>query len=277
MPTEDTSTVKSADGTVIAYHRAGTGPAIVFLPGAFNDSATCAPLAEQLQDRYTVIRPDRRGRGQSTDAIAPSEAITYDIRREIEDLDAVIADIGGSAAVFGFSSGGILALQAAVAGSHITRLALYEPPFALAGLSGHLPQRLPERLAELIARGERGAAVELMQLEGIGLPPELIAQIKRSPMWPQLEAIAQTVVYDATICRPPNVPTPEMARLDIETLVISSPESWPGVRTAAEALPSHLSHARYLEVPGGADHGIPAEATAKLLDAFLSEDSDRIR
>ncbi|MGW4249638.1 alpha/beta fold hydrolase [Nocardia sp. NPDC004722] len=266
-----TKTVTSADGTTLAYHRAGSGPAIVFLPGAFNDASTCEPLAEQLRDRYTVIRPDRRGRGASTDAIAPADAARYDIRREIEDFDAVLADIGGSAAVFGFSSGAILALQAAVAGSAITRLALYEPPFALAGLSEHTPSRLPERLADLIARGERGAAVELMQLEGIGLPAELVEQVKRSPMWPRLTEIAQTVVYDATICRPPNLPTPEMARLAIETLVISSPDSWPGVRSAAQALPAHLAHARYLEVPGGIDHGIPAEATAKVLDDFLNE------
>ncbi|BAW05432.1 alpha/beta fold hydrolase [Nocardia seriolae] len=264
-------TVTSADGTTIAYHRAGNGPAIVFLPGAFNDSDTCAPLAEQLRDRYTVIRPDRRGRGASTDAIAPADAAGYDPRREIEDLDAVLADIGGSAAVFGFSSGAILALRAAVAGSRITRLALYEPPFALAGLSGHTPQRLPERLADLIARGERGAAVELMQLEGIGLPAELIAQVRQSPLWPRLEAIAQTVVYDAAICRPPNLPTPAMAELTIPALVLSSPESWPGVRSASEALPARLPDARYVAVPGGVDHGIPAEATAKVLDAFLTE------
>ncbi|MFF0632057.1 alpha/beta fold hydrolase [Nocardia sp. NPDC004151] len=268
-------TVTSTDGTTIAYHRAGAGPAIVFLPGAFNDSGTCAALAEQLADRYTVVRPDRRGRGDSTDALAPADAGRYDVRREIEDLDAVIADIGGSAAVFGFSSGGILALRAAAAGSRITRLALYEPPFALGGLADHTPQRLPERLADLIARGERGAAVELMQLEGIGLPPAVVEQVKRSPIRPHLEAIAQTVVYDAAICRPPNVPTDEMARLDIETVVISSPESWPGVRSAAEALPARLARAHYAEVPGGADHGIPAEATAKVLDAFLGADVTR--
>ncbi|MFE3225042.1 alpha/beta fold hydrolase [Nocardia sp. NPDC059228] len=270
--------VISADGTTIAYHRAGSGPALVFLPGAFNDSGTCAPLAEQLSDRYTVVRPDRRGRGESADAIVPAGAGAYEVQREIEDLDAVITDIGGAAAVFGFSSGGILALRAAVAGSRITRLALYEPPFALGGLSGHTPQRLPERLADLIARGEPGAAVELMQLEGIGLPPDVVEQVKHSPVWPQLEAIAQTVVYDAAICRPPNLPTPAMARLDLATLVISSPDSWPGVRSAARALPAELVRARYVEVPGGADHGIPAEATAKVLDAFLAEDpASRVR
>jgi pimeloyl-ACP methyl ester carboxylesterase len=183
------------------------GPTVVFVPGAFNDCTTCAPLAEQLEDRYTVVCPDRRGRGHSSDAIAPADAATYAVEREIEDLDAVIAAEGGEAAVFGFSSGAILALQAAVAGSRITRLALYEPPFALGGLAGFAQDGFPERLATLIADGKPGDAVATMQIEGIGLPAQMVEQARQSPMWRQLEAIAQTVVYDATITRAPNLPT----------------------------------------------------------------------
>jgi pimeloyl-ACP methyl ester carboxylesterase len=263
-------TVTSADGTTIAYDRASSGPTIVFVPGAFNDRTTCAPLAQQLQDRYTVVCPDRRGRGNSGDAIVPADAATYDVQREIKDLDTLIAAEGGEAAVFGFSSGAILALEAAVAGSQITRLALYEPPFALGALAGSAQDGFPERLAALIADGRPGDAVATMQVEGIGLPVDRVEQFRQSPMWPKLEAIAQTVVYDATITRAPNLPTPRMARLDIETLVLSSSESWPGLREAAQALPKHLARAHYVDVPGGADHGIPAEATAKALDAFLS-------
>jgi pimeloyl-ACP methyl ester carboxylesterase len=263
-------TVTSADGTTIAYNRAGSGPTIVFVPGAFNDSTTCAPLAEQLQDRYTVVCPDRRGRGHSGDAIASADAATYDVQREIEDLNAVIAAEGGEAAVFGFSSGANLALQAAVAGARITKLALYEPPFAIGGLAGSAKDGLPEKLAALIADGKPGEAVATMQIEGIGLPAQMVEQARQSPMWPQLEAIAQSVVYDATITRAPNLPTPQMARLDIETLVLGGSESWPGLRDASRALPEHLARAQYVDVPGGAGHGIPAEATAKALDAFLS-------
>ncbi|SFB59802.1 Pimeloyl-ACP methyl ester carboxylesterase [Amycolatopsis marina] len=263
-------TVVSADGTTVAYNRAGSGPTIVFVPGAFNDATTCAPLAERLQDRYTVVCPDRRGRGHSDDAIAPADAATYTVQREIEDLDAVIAAEGGAAVVFGFSSGAILTLRAAAAGSAITRLALYEPPFALGGLAGAGHDGLPEKLAALIADGRPGDAVATMQIEGIGLPAELVEQIRQSPMWAGLEAVAQTVVYDAEITRPPNLPTPQMARLDIETLVFSSGESWPSLRTAAQELPGRLARARYVDVPGGTDHGIPAEATAKVLGEFLS-------
>ncbi|AXB41657.1 alpha/beta fold hydrolase [Amycolatopsis albispora] len=264
-------TVTSADGTTIAYDRAGSGPLVVFVPGAFNDRTTCAGVAEQLRDRYTVVCPDRRGRGDSGDAIAPADVAAYDVRREIEDLDAVIAAEGGRAAVFGFSSGGTLALHAAVAGSPITKLALYEPPFAIGGLAGSAREGLRDKLAALITAGRRGDAVAAMQVEGIGLPPELVDQMRQSPMWPQLEAIAQTVVYDATITRAPNLPTPEMARLDLPVLVLSGAESWPGLGAAARELPAHLAKARHAEVPGGAGHEIPAEATAKLVDAFFRD------
>jgi hypothetical protein len=76
--------------------------------------------------------------------------------------------------------------------------------------------------------------------------------------------------YDATITRALNLPTQQMARLDIETVVLGGTGSWPGLRDASRALPEYLARAQYVDVPGGAGHGIPAEATAKALDAFLS-------
>src|SRR5262245_11947476 len=103
-------TVISKDGTPIASERAGTGQPVVFAAGAFNDHTTCAGLADALADTYTVVTYDRRGRGASGDTRP------YAIEREIEDLAALLEAVGGSAAVFGYSSGGMLALQAAVDG-----------------------------------------------------------------------------------------------------------------------------------------------------------------
>ncbi|HEY6737440.1 MAG TPA: alpha/beta hydrolase [Actinopolymorphaceae bacterium] len=262
-------TVTSADGTTIAYERAGSGPTIVFLSGAFNDRTTCAPVAEHLRDRWTTVLVDRRGRGDSTDAIAAADVGTYDVRREIEDLDAVIAAEGGDAVVFGFSSGAHLALHAAAAGSRITRLALYEPPFAIGGLAGTAREGLVEKLAALVADGKNGDAVATMQLEGIGLPAEMVEQARRSPMWAGLEAMAQTVVYDAALTRAPNVPTPQMARLEVPTLVLAGAESWPMLRDASRALAQQLARAEYVEVAGGSGHGMPAESTADAVTEFL--------
>src|SRR5947209_17691853 len=114
--------VKSKDGTRIAFDQAGTGPAIILVLGAFNDRATGVPLSRFLEPHFSVFNYDRRGRGESGDT-AP-----YAIEREIEDLDALIAQAGGSASVFGYSSGAILALRAAAHGLALSQLALYDPP-----------------------------------------------------------------------------------------------------------------------------------------------------
>jgi pimeloyl-ACP methyl ester carboxylesterase len=118
-------TTTSADGTAIAYDRDGSGPPIIMVVGAFNTRATTAPLAAALADTFTVLNYDRRGRGDSGDTLP------YSVQREIEDIDALIAEAGGSAALFGYSSGATLALRAAADGLAITKLALYDPPFVV--------------------------------------------------------------------------------------------------------------------------------------------------
>src|SRR6266446_6916429 len=115
--------VTSKDGTRIAFDQSGKGPAIILVVGAFNDRFTGAPLRHLLEPHFTVFNYDRRGRGNSGDT-AP-----YAVEREIEDLEALITEAGGSADVFGYSSGAVLALKAAAAGLAISRLALYDPPF----------------------------------------------------------------------------------------------------------------------------------------------------
>ncbi|SEF13624.1 alpha/beta fold hydrolase [Jiangella alba] len=257
-------TTTSADGTTIAYDRSGSGAPIVFVSGAFNDRHTLAPVAAELASSHTVVCYDRRGRGDSGDT-AP-----YAVDREIEDLDAVLTAVGGSAAVFGFSSGANLALLAASRGVVVSSLVMYEAPFALT-TDDRRPADLPSRLASLITAGRRADAVTTFQLEGIGLPPEMVAGIRQSPFFPQLEAIAPTVVYDATLTAPPyDQPTPEMRAVQVPVLVLTGEETWPVLRRTAEALPSLLPDARYLTVPGGADHTISPPHTAAVVREFLT-------
>ena len=120
-PDELMKTVTSADGTTIAFDLFGSGPPVIMVVGAFNTRATSEPLAAALQDQFTILNYDRRGRGDSGDTPP------YSVEREIEDIDALIAAAGGSSAVFGYSSGATLALRAAAHGLAISNLALYEP------------------------------------------------------------------------------------------------------------------------------------------------------
>ena len=255
-------TVTSNDGTTLAYDRVGTGPALIFVPGVFNLRDTCAPIAAELAGSFTSYTYDRRARGDSTDTRP------YAIDREVEDLRAMLDVAGGSAAVFGFSSGAVLALYAAAAGLPIDRLFLYEPPFRFGDEAPVPPPDLPERLQRLVEIGRTADVVTTFQLEGIGLPPDVVAGIRQAPFFPALEAMAQSVVRDAVITTSLPQPTPEMAAAVVPTVVMRGGRSWPLLVTAAERLAGMLPNARLQVIPDAADHGLePVSTAAAIRDA----------
>ncbi|MDH6461547.1 hypothetical protein M2302_001717 [Micromonospora sp. A200] len=185
-------TVRSADGTTIAYERSGDGPAIVLVGGAFNDRTTTRAVAAALAEDFTVFGYDRRGRGDSGDT-AP-----YAVRREIEDLAALIGAAGGTAYLYGISSGAILAALATAAGLPVAGLALFEPPFRVGPQDGSGVALAP-RLAELVSAGRRGDAVECFLRDAVGLPDDQVRGMRDQPMWPWLEMMAPSLVHDATV------------------------------------------------------------------------------
>lgn len=257
------NTLTSTDGTTIAYDlqrgsSTDDGPAIVFVAGALNDHATLAPLAKELAGKFTVLTYDRRARGDS------GNTKPWSIDREVEDLDALIAMLSGEAHVFGFSSGGILALHAAAGGSAISRLVCYEPPYPFG--EGNAPE-LPDRLGELVDAGRPGEAIELFQTDAIGLPREVVDQFRRSPMFPALEKMAQSVVYDSAITTGSTPP----ATVTTPTLVLSGAQTWPSLARSAALTARTLPRARHVEVPGGAHHTIEPAVTAPVVAEFLHE------
>jgi pimeloyl-ACP methyl ester carboxylesterase len=256
-------TAVSHDGTVIAFDRFGDGPPVIMAVGAFNTRSATEPLARALQQRFTVLNYDRRGRGDSGDT-AP-----YSIDREIEDLGALVAAAGGSASVFGYSSGAILALKAAAAGLAITNLVLYEPPFNPDDSYPLLPAGLAGQLAELVAAGRRGDAVELYQTQAVGIPEDVAAQMRHAPFRPGMEAIAHTLAYDATIVGDRSLPTGLIASITAPALVISGEQSPQFLRAAAQAVAQALPNGRLSSLPGQG-HDITPEATAPVMAEFLA-------
>ncbi len=247
----------SKDGTTIAYDKTGQGPAIILVVGAFNDRTTGAPLARFLERHFTVFNYDRRGRGESSDT-AP-----YAIEREIEDLEALITKAGGSACVFGYSSGAILSLRAAAHGLAISRLALHEPP-----PTGAMAGQLAPQLTELISAGRRGDAVELFQTEGVGIPAAVVAQMRNAPFRPALEKMAHTLVYESTILR--SLPTGLVASVRVPTLVIDGEESPEVMRHAAQSLADALPDSRYRTLKGQG-HDIVPTVVAPVLEEFFNQ------
>jgi pimeloyl-ACP methyl ester carboxylesterase len=258
--------VFSKDGTAIAFDRTGQGPAVVLVGGAFQTRAHHTELASLLADRFTVIAYDRRGRGDSGDT-AP-----YDVQREVEDLDALIAHAGGSALVFGMSSGAALALEAVARGSAVTRLALYEPPFVVDDSRPALPGDYLDNLRTLLADGARAEAVAYFMTKAVGVPEEAIAGMEQSPFWPGMESVAHTLPYDGAVMGETMSGRPLSAErwqgVTIPVLVGSGDASFPWIRTGgqdlARLLPGFTSHS----FPGQ-DHNIDPKALAPVLAEFF--------
>jgi pimeloyl-ACP methyl ester carboxylesterase len=253
----------SSDGTTIAFERSGDGPPVILVCGGSTDRTANAPLSELLAEYFTVFNYDRRGRGDSGDT-AP-----YAVEREIEDIDAVIAVAGGSASVYGTSSGAALALEAAASGLAITKLALWEPSYIVEGRP-RPPADTARIYTELVAAGRRGDAVEYFMAKVVGLPPELVAEARKAPWWPAQEALAHTLAYDATIMGDYSLPAERVASVMVATLVIDGGASFPWIRKTAQAIADIIPHAqrRTLE---GQTHNVAAEAITPVLVEFFAE------
>lgn len=261
MNSTEIGRVTSSDGTSIAFERTGTGPAVILVDAAgnFRGFSPMPQLAEALSLSFTAFTYDRRGKGASTDTLP------YAVDREIDDLHALIDLIGGRAFVHGFSSGATLALLAAERGIGIAKVSLLEPPLGVTD-SPPPPSGVSGEVAKLIITGQRGEAYERW-LTGIGVPAEMIAGMRNSPLWPALEATAHTLIYDSLI--PGSMPPDRLAAISTPALVVGSEGSpdqlrnW--VRGVAEALP-HAS-ARFLP---GTWHGVSAEHLAPALTEFFT-------
>lgn len=259
--------VRSADGTEIAFEIIGRGPPLVLLGGAFCDHRARTagkPLALELAQSYAVFCVDRRGRGQSTDT-AP-----YAAAREVEDVAALIAAAGGSARVYGHSSGAVLAFEAAAAGLAVEKLALYEPPLVLAELRPLLPLDFAARLTALIAEGKRSEACETFLTKAVGAPSQVVEQMKAAPVWANLQALAHTLSYDAQLTADAASLVARAASVRTPSLVIDGQKSSAWMRGGVERLARALPNARHLSFPDQ-DHDVSATVLAPvLLDFFAS-------
>ncbi|MDX6246412.1 MAG: hypothetical protein QOE76_4135 [Frankiales bacterium] len=251
----------SADGTTISYDRQGDGPPVILVLGAFNERATGAELAAFLASRFTVVNYDRRGRGTSSDTPP------YAVEREIEDLAALIDVVGGSACLFGYSSGAVLCLRAAAHGLAITRLALYDAPFQPAGTTPESWTDLARRLDDLVSAGRRGDAVELFQTQAVGIPPDVVAKLRHAPFWPALERIAHTLVYESLILASP-AELPDA--VTTPTLVMYGDAGPEPLRVAAPALAERLPHGE-LHAVTGEGHDLAPAALVPLLERFYND------
>src|SRR6266699_3110311 len=146
----------SKDGTTIAYDRQGQGPAIILVAGALcSRLGWSGPhLSNLLAPHFTAYNYDRRGRGDSGDTKP------YAVAREVEDIEALVDEAGGSAYLYGHSSGAALALEAALRlGNKVKKLAMYEAPYNEDAEAQRAWKEYIKQLTKLLAADRRGDAV----------------------------------------------------------------------------------------------------------------------
>ena len=167
------SFVRSKDGTHIAVECTGKGPSLLIVHGGTGDRGRWKSLLPLFASHFTVCAMDRRGHGES------EAGAKYSLRREVEDVAAVVNSRPGPIFVLGHSIGGVFALEAAFLTNKISKLILYEPPLqdldhtAVAG-----------RMEKMIQAGDREQALVTFLREIVMVSPDEIASMKRQAAWP---------------------------------------------------------------------------------------------
>jgi pimeloyl-ACP methyl ester carboxylesterase len=254
-------TVTSADGTVIAYDRAGDGPLLIVSVGAFCTRQTFA-APRDLTQQFTVVTYDRRGRGDSgdTEPFAPE--------REYEDLAAVATAAGAEPPfVFGHSSGAAIALRAAAAGLPVAGIVAYEAPFATD--DAPRPQADPaDRIRQLVSSGRNREAVIFWMTDVVRLPEEALAQLDSAPWVTALEPLARTLPYDLAVTAG-GVPVAELRKITAPVLILggSNSPAWFRRSVAEQAAATPGAQLTMLD---GYDHNAPPEVITPIMTSFFS-------
>ena len=256
-------TVTSKDGTTIAFDRLGDGPAVILVAGGSVDRWSNAGVADILASDFTVYNYDRRGRGPSGDTPP------YAPEREIEDIDAVVTAAGGSAYLYGSSSGAVLAMYAAAdLPGRITKLAMWEPPFIL-DPSARPPADQVEQYNTMLAEGRKGDAAQYFMEKVVRMPPEFVAGARSQPWWAATEALAHTLPYDATIMADYSLPVDRAAAVTIPTLVLDGGASFGFMASTADALAKVLPKGERRTL-AGQEHNIDPNVLSPALKEFFA-------
>ena len=262
------NTLSSRDGTTIAYDKHGEGPALILVDGALtvHSSGSGSELAKLLAPHFTVYGFDRRGRGESGDTLP------YAVDREIDDIEALIDRAGGPAFLYGHSSGGPLAMRAALRlGGKVSKIAMYEPPYNNDPSAQESWSQYLRQLNQALAERRRGDAVALF-MRFVGTPADQVARLRRAPSWPGTEAVAPTLAYDhaAILGEPWSVPTDLAARVAMPALVMAGDAGLPFMPDAARVLSRAMPRGQLRMLPGQTHEVNPGVLAPVLVEFFGS-------
>lgn len=254
-------TVKSSDGTLIAYEKTGNGPPVVLVHGPPDDHTYWEMVQPALAKYLTVYAIDRRGRGQSGDTTE------YRIELEFNDVATVADMIDEPVILLGHSHGGIVALEAALRTNNLHKLILYEPP--IMDESKEPDEFLLKTFSEIesaIDQGDNEKAL-LMHLETLlGIPPDEIDKYRATPYWTVMVNAAPTLPRELQADVEYVFDAKRFSGLTIPTLLLSGGESLPFLKEATKKLDNALPNSK-IAILEGQEH----DAAQTAPDLFADE------
>ncbi|WP_374687753.1 alpha/beta fold hydrolase [Promineifilum sp.] len=235
--------VTSPDGAPIAFHRRGSGPPLILVPGSgAANPVAWADVIPALAARFTVYAVDRRGRGESGDGP------TYALQREAEDLAAVARAADEPANLLGHSFGALCALEAALLIPNLHRLILYEPTITLPGLSLYQEEAIA-RLQALLDAGDRESVLTVLYREIVMMPQGEFEQLQASPLWPARLAAAHTVVRESRTEEQYEFDAARFKNLRTPTLLLLGGDSAPLFKKVTKTIAAALTHSQIAVLP----------------------------
>jgi pimeloyl-ACP methyl ester carboxylesterase len=235
--------IKSKDGTLIAFQRSGTGSPLVLVHGSTADHTRWAPVLPALEAKFTVYAVDRRGRGGSGD---PSP---YAIEREFEDIAAVVDSIPGPVNLLGHSYGGICSLEAALRTKNLRRLILYEPPISTGVENAYSPD-IVVKMQQCLVAGDREEVVTLFFQEIVHVQPHDMEMMKSNPAWKGRVAAAHTIIRELEASNTYRFLPEKFERLNLPVLLLEGGESPSFFKSAIDKLHETMSGNRMVVMPG---------------------------
>lgn len=259
--------VISRDGARIAFEYTGNGPALIVVNGTMGFRAFYGdrPLARLLSDSFRVYLYDRRGRGESTD-VGP-----YAVKKEIDDIEALIDHAGGEAFLYGVSSGAALALLAAssLGTSKVPKIALYEPPYGSDTPEARQEHAgMKKEIYRRISHHHRGDVAEFF-ISMLGTPPEAIQQMRQTTDWTMMESVEHTIAYDFEVLGDGSIPRDVASALAQPTLLLHGDQTMPFMIEAARDLADLIPQAQR-RVLKDQTHEANAEVIAPVLRSYFT-------
>ena len=258
-------TIQSTDNTPIAYETAGSGPLLIIITGALNTHNFGVPgdMVPFLQDSFTVLTYDRRGRGESGDTPP------YTIDKEINDLEALIDTNGGKAYLYGHSAGAALALfTAAAIPEKVLKVAAYEPPLSGGWLESAATNLMIRQFQNQVNKGKNLTVVTRF-MRFVGMDEQLIKDTLASEHGPTIVAMAGTIGYEAEIQKASkSFLTTRASTLPMPVLMLAGTKSFKTVLKVMEAYTDTipLAESRVLE---GQTHSVEPQVISPILQEFF--------